>query len=242
MIVERTVQLMVLVVSISHVISFQPILFIRTWCSTNHVLFSSNDEYREISDVVGGLHGGKYQFNDYGGFNSFDDSFSGFGLGDIDANHEEKEPIEVPKWAMRMEPDERLLKGQQYEIINVPSNSDPMDGMIYSSSVMINNAERTWETFFVKIMTRNSENMFVELDNEIPISANPRSGSLAPKGGASNICDESKPYSDGATIQIVYNDIISNRYIANEMVNFDDLWLVVGTEEEKWLYKLTVEK
>ena len=51
-------------------------------------------------------------------------------------------------------------------------------------------------------MIRNSDKgSLVELENVVPLVVRPRSGSLAPRGGASNACDASNPYSDSATIQ-----------------------------------------
>ena len=199
---------------------------------------SSNDEYRSISDVVGGLHGGKYQFNDNRGIQSFgDDVFSGYGSRNS-CNDDEEELVELPNWAIKMEPDESVLAGQEAGIITVPSNSNPMDGMTYSSSVVIQTQERTWEKFYVKIMARrNSDDTFVQLENGCPINVKPRSGSLAPRGGASNACDASKPYYDSATIQVIHDNNVEC-----STINIDELWLVAGTEEEKWSYKLILDE
>jgi hypothetical protein len=213
-------------------------------CFNNRVKLrsSNNDGYRSISDVVGGLHGGKYQFNGPGNIQSFDDGmFSGSGSGSCSDNHEEEELGELPNWARKMHPPaEQSIPSMQFEVVNIPSNSDPMDGLMHSASVTIQNQERTWEKFYAKIMIRNSDDgAFVELENGLPLAVRPRSGSLAPRGGASNACDASNPYSDSATIQIIHNNHDRGVFILpGNLTQKDHLWLIVGTEEEKWSYKL----
>lgn len=58
----------------------------------------------------------------------------------------------------------------------------------------------------------------------------PSSGDLAPRGGASNACDASQPYSDSATLQVIHNE--------KQVEHGEDYWLVVGTEEEQRSYRL----
>jgi len=194
---------------------------------------NNTQEYRSIADVVGGLHGGKYQF---GGSSSStggipDTAFSGHG-GTTDCSTETNEPNEeLPNWAKRLAPTESQRLSPL--VLNVPSNSNPMDGMVYFASIEIRNQERTWEKFHAKIMARQADG-FVDVDSTssaaVGLSVAPKSGSLAPKGGASNACDASQPYSDSATISVTQAATGGNTE--------NDLWLVVGTEEEKWAYKL----
>ena len=203
-------------------------------------LHSSNDNngYRPIGEVVGGLHGGKYQFDDYSGFGQ--STFlteNGSSRSSSYPSQEDKEPKEIPNWAQLMQPlDNNLL---EREIISIPSNSNPMDGMIYSASIVIQNQERTWEEFYVKIMRRRGNGEFVQIESRLrneDLIVKPRSGSLAPRGGSSNVCDAGKPYSDSVQIKLINSH--SNVVIRES----DELWLVVGTEEEKWNYQLKLEK
>jgi hypothetical protein len=56
-------------------------------------------------------------------------------------------------------------------------------------------------------------------------------GHLAPRGGASNACDASKPYLDSADIRI--------EFVGDPQAAVDEeLLLVVGTEAEVWRWQL----
>ena len=213
----------------------------------------SDSEYRSVADVVGGLHGGKYQFGSDatgGAFFQNGDAFSG--TGDSGGSQQElfatdtgdDDGGELPNWAKRMAP--RIEPpGSNHpndcKVLKLPSNADPMDGMFHFTSIEIRNQERTWEKFYAKIMVKEAAadgGGFVELPS--PEASNllcvvPSSGFLAPRGGASNACDANKPYSDRATIRIAQNGLWQND--ANDGLE-ERLWLVVGTEEEQWSYKL----
>ena len=58
-------------------------------------------------------------------------------------------------------------------------------------------------------------------------------GYLAPRGGASNACDESKPYLDSADIRIEFVGDPQQAAVKDE-----ELLLVVGTEAEVWRWQL----
>jgi hypothetical protein len=207
-----------------------------------HSSSNNNDSYRPIGEeVVGGLHGGKYQFNDYGGFDQ-----STFPTGDrltrprsgTVESQEDRDPKDMPNWAHQMQPSESALVNP--EIISIPTNSDPMDGMIYSASIVIQNQERTWEEFYVKLMRRQGNSEFIQMESnslDEVIIAKPRSGSLAPRGGSSNVCDEGKPYSDSVQIKVIQSQSSNDAIKGGE-----ELWLVAGTEEEKWYYQLKLER
>jgi len=217
--------------------------------------------YRSIADVVGGLHGGKYQFGGSPGTNraSFDDaSFSGHGGAAFGVEEDEDEPL--PGWALRMAPktrdnDNGNGNGNVPVVLEIPSNSNPMDGMVYAASIEIRNQERTWEKFHAKLMASSSSDDgnggggFVEVDaTAIGLAVTPQSGFLAPRGGASNACDESQPYSDAAVLRVTQRGpeapgtsasaATSSSSSSSDDNNNVDLWLVVGTEEEQWTYKL----
>ena len=244
-------------------------------CYSSSLLLADNgqeSEYRSIAEVVGGLHGGKYQFggDSIGGVS---DAFSGHGGGygefGAKAKDEAGEIEELLNWAKKLAPD------NDAPLLRVPSNANPMDGMVYFASIDIQNQERTWEKFYAKVMTNQDGSMtmssggipttgrggdfaagaaaFVEVDAAVcHLSISPRSGSLAPRGGASNACDASDPYSDTATIRVTQTtqtqspdgSIVPPTTKSGESESTSDreresdLWLVVGTEEEQWTYKL----
>lgn len=174
--------------------------------------YSEDTPYRSIGEVVGGLHGGKYQFQGVGG--------PEYVLSGPTTNDDiSREQQELPKWALRMKPNEGT------SILEVPSNANRKNGMIRSASVTIVNDERTWEQFHAKIVCTHADNksdLFI---------VRPASGDLAPRGGASNACDESQPYSDSATINVIHNE-------KEQSIDVAQYWLVVGTEEEQWSYRL----
>ena len=183
------------------------------------------------------MHGGKYQF---GGFGTpptsyYDDaSFSGHGGVEQERFDDDDEPL--PNWAQRMAPNPNS-SSNDVTILTVPSNSNPMDGMVYSASIEIRNEERTWEKFYAKLLSSDGGGGFTEVGfADAGLSVTPRSGSLAPRGGASNACDASQPYSDTAVLRVTQSPDAPNK-TKNSSTN-NDLWLVVGTEEEQWTYAL----
>ena len=150
--------------------------------------YSEDIPYRSIGEVVGGLHGGKYQFQGVGGSEYILSSTTNDRHDDIS-----RERQELPKWALRMKPSEDA------SILEVPSNANRKNGMIRSASVTVGNDERTWEQFHAKIVCNHA-------DNSDLFMVRPSSGDLAPRGGASNACDKSQPYSDSATINVIHNE------------------------------------
>ena len=79
--------------------------------------------------------------------------------------------------------------------------------------VLIKNEERSWERYYAFILPYYKEGTECSAGDDHVHVANsasscfgitPNMGSLAPRGGASNVCDESKPYSDGALLSIEY--------------------------------------
>eukprot|EP00554_Chaetoceros_debilis_P016175 CAMPEP_0194125514 /NCGR_PEP_ID=MMETSP0150-20130528/59504_1 /TAXON_ID=122233 /ORGANISM="Chaetoceros debilis, Strain MM31A-1" /LENGTH=341 /DNA_ID=CAMNT_0038819325 /DNA_START=108 /DNA_END=1130 /DNA_ORIENTATION=+ len=250
----------------------------------NHNQDQNQNGYRSIADVVGGLHGGKYEFGGdaYASPSPSSSSFDGRGGksrttgigrfaslldddddGDDDDINDNEEEIpnwalkmqppprivnadgddddindneeEIPNWALKMQPPPRIVNAQGevgVETIHIKSNADPMDGMVHSSTVIIQNEERTWEKFYAKIMvlvckedgelitvprtrtrdyTDNDIDADIDTDMDMMMNMNtcmvdvkPKSGHLAPRGGASNACDANKPYSDSVTLHIFH--------------------------------------
>ena len=65
-----------------------------------------------------------------------------------------------------------------------------LGGLDSPQHVTIRNREISWEPFFACVV--GSESVYCEPDR----------GVLAPRGGANNVCDTSKPYSDSCTLKI----------------------------------------
>jgi len=239
----------------------------------------SKYEYRSIGEVVGGLHGGKYQFGGTGvqgwdasgsdafsGTGSFRSTFSGPSLEHV-APIPDDQAGEIPNWARKMAPKNDASTASA--VLEIPSNANPMDGRIHGASFRIQNQERTWEPFYAKVGVFDDTNAntidnananaianaiananananassdnpaFVELSpSDLCLSIAPSSGVLAPRGGASNACDASKPYSDAATLRIVSLDADAPEGAVLRLRPTETLWLVVGTEEEQWSCRL----
>jgi len=106
-------------------------------CSKIRIKFRNENEqeihYRSIGEVVGGLHGGKYQSSTGGSYGEF------VFVGNPSANHiQEQEDIdneeEVPNWAQNMHfPVETGRKSI------AASNSYRKDGMLRAATVTIKN-------------------------------------------------------------------------------------------------------
>ena len=188
--------------------------------------------YRSIGEVVGGLHGGKYQFTSGGTYG--DSGFVGRSRVNRIQEEEELEEEKLPKWAKNM----HLPEGSDCRTveIEVPSNSNRMDGMLRSATVTIQNDERTWEKFYAKIVPRCAMNSLPPNGPtpQTPFRVRPQSGHLAPRGGASNACNSNQPYSDSATIIVIHDENVLDCPPDGSV----EWWLLAGTEEEKWYFKL----
>jgi len=180
--------------------------------------FSRDTPYRSIGEVVGGLHGGKYQFEGSGAASDY--VLSGPSSLTSSGCAEEVQEKELPNWALRMKPRDDAV------ILEVPSNANRQNGMIRSASITITNDERTWEKFYAKIVSSDGAD-----SSNTKFVVRPSTGDLAPRGGASNACDASQPYSDSATLQVIHNESV----LDNGGVEY---WLIAGTEEEQWSYRL----
>ena len=104
-----------------------------------------------------------------------------------------------------------------------------------SHTITITNDERSWEKFYAFILPPSPSIGHSTNNNKsspVPFSVSPSNGTLAPRGGASNLCDETKPYLDYANISI--------ERIGGAANDKDGWLLVVGTEAEVWRYRLAV--
>jgi hypothetical protein len=116
---------------------------------------------------------------------------------------------ETPRWAQRLAPECDKLAGA---LAIAPGSQ---------GSVTASNRYKTWEPFFVALHPP-----------EAPWEVEPSQGTLAPRGGANNVCDPSKPYADSQAFVV--------RCCGGEVG--DEALLVVGTEEEQWTYSLRVDR
>ena len=180
-----------------------------------------------IGDITQNLHGGKYQFSDtqYLAGSSlmgqqFAESLYSSSFHD-DEDVFEEDDDELPKWALKLQqPDEHDGK----QLTGILSFND----FVKSHTISITNDERSWEKYYSYILPNNNLEQYFQIS--------PLRGHLAPRGGASNACDASKPYSDSASITI---ELVGDNHpaIADQRV-----LLVVGTEAEIWRYQLNVEE
>lgn len=196
---------------------------------------NNEGESRSIGNIVGNLHGGKYQFDSPGSSvnrigQEFAESLYSSSYDDDD-NQQSEDDEPWPKWAIR-------------KLITSPVLPTTVPTLALSSSsfdeqqkpfVRITNQERTWERFYTKILYFSGEETF-DPDpkgiNIMPFQVTPTTGVLAPSGGASNACDATKPYSD-SSILIVQID--SNKSFGDTIGNY---YLVACTEEETWCWKI----
>mmetsp|Transcript_8390 Transcript_8390/g.13605 ORF Transcript_8390/g.13605 Transcript_8390/m.13605 type:complete len:229 (+) Transcript_8390:3-689(+) len=186
-----------------------------------------------IGDVVQNLHGGKYQFSETqylaGGSvmgQQFAESLYSSG-GGVDETENDGVDDELPKWALRLQ---NSFKQSAKPVMTTLA----FDKEKSTHSISIKNDERSWERYHVFLLPTT---IAIDDDDLCCFRVSPTTGSLAPRGGASNICDETKPYSDSAVISI-------------EWLGEDDMdvgaagekeWLlVVGTEAEVWRYRLSI--
>ncbi|CAJ1958750.1 unnamed protein product [Cylindrotheca closterium] len=201
-------------------------------CSNRAKLYSyssQNDEsLNSVGDYVKQVHGGKYQFGD-AGINSIGQEFAETGYGS-EAPKEDVESsllAEIPRWANRMGT-ERGIESKLCGTISL--SSSPV-------SISIVNEERTWEPFYVKVLITAANEPQTDasgsFDDTHPLSIHPRAGTLAPRGGAVNLCDPNKPYSDAATITVDASGDLS-LLLSEEHA----LYVLIGTEEEKWYYQI----
>lgn len=185
----------------------------------------SHESLNSVGDYVKQVHGGKYQFSD-AGINSIGQEFAETGYdGSSSAPKEDVEAsllLEIPRWANRMGTEADM---ESKILGTITLSSGP-------TSINIVNDERTWEPFYVKVVpTTTCETAASrDFDDTHPLSIHPRAGTLAPRGGAVNLCDPTSPYSDAATITVDAPSGLSSLQ--------DPLYVIIGTEEEKWYYRI----
>ena len=161
-----------------------------------------------LSDAVGGVHGGKYQFGPRG-----DAGFVGGAFADS-----------LLQTACRLACSLRLTSVAQVghsSLLPVPRSGH--------ARVRVTNIYRTWEPWFASIIPSE--------EGEGVLSAfvldEPHSGNLAPRGGANNVCDVSKPYEDSVDLVVRRASPVGEAPPSDEAS-----LLLIRTEEDCWLYKI----
>ena len=177
-------------------------------------------EYRSISDYVGGLHAGKYDFDtrisgvtslNYEKSHVFDDATRSKqkGIRSILAPYEEGQHF--PAWATR-KINKNLLMG------TIHFNSD-----VSQTSVTIKNEDLSWEPFFAAIEYHWGDQPTSICSDDVYIA--PSNGTLAPRGGVD-------VYSDVWDLMVCRpDDIVRGGGLPN-------LYLVVRTEMDAWVWNI----
>jgi hypothetical protein len=200
----------------------------------------SGGERRSVSDYMGGVHAGKYDFSaGLSGVTSFayeksvvfDDVATG-GRRRILAKLEDDA---VPKWASR------TVSPEQRGTIDL---SGAGRGATEGVGVVLSNEEISWEPFFATLETMDGEEYAGKTWQVAPTN-----GTLAPRGGAENACNYNQPYSDSCLFTVFRPQ--QERPLGGEggVPAVDDgggagddkdkgLWLVVRTEMDSWSWRV----
>lgn len=171
----------------------------------------------------------------------------------MDDDDDDDNQEEIPNWARKMQPPAHIVNApidSQMNVgkIHIKSNNAELNAIVHSSTVIIQNDERTWEKFHAKIMVLKEDGEFVTVPRNYMLDVKPKLGHLAPRGGASNACDANKPYSDSVTLHIFHRPVLRIETLtcgaeggtSNEL-QCNNHWLVAGTEEEKFYFEIELE-
>jgi len=224
-----------------------------------------------VSGAVGNLHGGKYQFGPGGAASAVCGEFAaalasgGSPVGGGDRGSAEAwrklnptlaladelgEDAPLPKWRRAMGPNPRRMGATVQLEYAVPRFVERAGSTV--AVVRVTNSMRTWEPFAAAVVDRHGT-LLAPL-----VRAAPDVGTLAPRGGANNACDERKPYPDWVDVSVVVLPQGSgagsltatlaeahNQGARAEEASADGegdaasgLFLVVKTEEEQWSFPL----
>ena len=179
-------------------------------------------EYRPISDYVGGLHGGKYEFDPrLSGITSLNYEKSVI-FGDITAAGAAGSAAKVAPTANLDEDTPPSWTSRPVDYSNRVVNVLRLEqGRAQTATIL--NEELSWEPFYASVESSLTGRRISGDDVRVAPSA----GTLAPRGGA-NL------YSDSAKLQIV-----AEPSLHNDGGPFpEDLYLVVRTECDVWTWRL----
>ena len=161
-----------------------------------------------VGDYVRGVHGGKYQFDTVGGMTFEGQQFAEALYSGSSDGDSEEDFTNEPLPKWA----ERLR-----DTMVPPSAACPLELRI-GNKVTVVNEERSWERFYA----------FVVPSDVLGIRVEPWVGQLAPRGGANG-------FSDTATLSVERD---TNEEGSGSSRLGIEPYLVVGTEAEKWIYKL----
>lgn len=138
-----------------------------------------------------------------------------------DLTEETADSAPWPKWATEL----RRPRGGSIE--DAPANEVVLLELRGPDAVIlrVTNVHRSWERFHATVLASDTG------DDESAFVVTPLCGDLAPRGGANNVCDESKPYHDFA-------DLAITRRGAGTALAGAEAILLVRTEEEQWIWRL----
>lgn len=143
-------------------------------------LVANQQPRRSVASVVGSLHGGKYDFGaasaDAQQFAAALASSTAASAADADADSDSGRPSWASTWLAEVDRDGVLRFNAQGS----------------STTVDVTNIYSTWEPYYASVLG----------DGASAFELGQAEGTLAPRGGANNVCDPSKPYSDRACVVI----------------------------------------
>ena len=175
---------------------------------------ATRDSSRSVGDVVKGVHGGKYQFSS-GGFEAFAGGEFAEALAASSSTEVENanaaEPW--PSWATVLK-----KNGGNVETVSLDANG--------IARLRVTNIYRSWEVFYASFLDAAAEDAF---------EISPTKGHLAPRGGANNVCDESKPYSDSVELTVRVRGGDGGQRDGPCVCG---VVVLVRTEEDSWLFQL----
>jgi hypothetical protein len=187
-----------------------------------------------VDDYVLNVHGGKYRFDDPSSVGTAigrDFAESLYSSSSSSSTEEEAAAAAYdvwPNWAKRMA-SIKSLPGSVQDL------KVPVSGEI--ASVKIQNEYKTWEPYYATIIQLTEDHCFEGESAPPPFEVVGKvHGTLAPQGGASNLCDENDPYYDFKFVSVRFVD-------GGNIIPIEETWcLAAGTEEEQWYYRLVLEK
>mmetsp|Transcript_75955 Transcript_75955/g.152607 ORF Transcript_75955/g.152607 Transcript_75955/m.152607 type:complete len:212 (-) Transcript_75955:83-718(-) len=181
---------------------------------------------RSISDYMGGVHAGKYDFDPrLTGVTSF--NYDKSVVFEVDANSGKRailakiESDDAPFWASRSIDALAVVQGS---LNLLTAGSD----VAAENLAALKNEEISWEPFYARIEVSGQASP--------DICVTPMSGILAPRGGAGNACDASSPYSDSCQFAVFFSPLLTTQ--VEDLPRCHETYLVVRTEMDCWSWQI----
>ena len=174
--------------------------------------------WKPRSDYMGGHHAGKFDF---------DPRLSGV----TSLNYEGSKIFDAS------------TEGTEEILADVPTEGEPLwatrvvgvHGKV-TGGMIVRNEEISWESFYASI-ERMGENGEVLGRYEGVV---PRSGCLAPRGGAKNACDESRPYADSWELTVDATRVLGEMEEMDVGRGQGRFYMVVRTEQDYWCWPVVI--